>query len=161
MPDNNSRDYYADLGLQPGASVPEIKTAFHALAKQHHPDKTGVTDSTIFRKAREAFEKLTDNEFRAKYDMSHRPRRSAAPTAADAADEDVHEPSRTEQYAAAEEARRRSPPPYKPKRKSQEPSWAYFNGKAYTSWAKKQQAWEARHPEQQWYEEQEQQYVRP
>ena len=32
-------DYYADLGLQPGASQEEIKKAFRTLAAQYHPDK--------------------------------------------------------------------------------------------------------------------------
>ena len=31
-------DYYADLGLQPGASQEEIKKAFRTLAAQYHPD---------------------------------------------------------------------------------------------------------------------------
>ncbi|MGP1383205.1 MAG: DnaJ domain-containing protein [Thainema sp.] len=31
-------EYYALLGLQPGASVTEIKQAYRQLAKQWHPD---------------------------------------------------------------------------------------------------------------------------
>jgi len=52
---NGFRDYYADLGLQPGASTTSVKAAFRALAIQHHPDKSGTADTTTFRQAREAF----------------------------------------------------------------------------------------------------------
>ena len=47
-------DYYADLGLQQQASSRDIKTAFHRLAKKHHPDKKAPgksIDAQEFRKA--------------------------------------------------------------------------------------------------------------
>ncbi|KAF2675891.1 heat shock protein DnaJ, partial [Lentithecium fluviatile CBS 122367] len=67
----NNRDYYADLGLNSNASPDEIKSAFHRLAKQHHPDRKGPEDNgdaSEFRKVREAYEKLSDPDEKAAYD---------------------------------------------------------------------------------------------
>lgn len=44
--------YYGVLGLQPGASTAEIKSAYHAMAKQYHPDRY------IFMQSGELREKL-------------------------------------------------------------------------------------------------------
>lgn len=164
---DSSPDYYADLGISAGATTAAIKAAFHALARQHHPDKTGGGDSTAFRTAREAFEKLSDPDFRAQYD--HARRSTARPGNANVLveEEDVFGPfgpfghTRTEQFAAADEARRRSPPPTKPKRGSQEPSWAYYNGRAFTAWVKRDREWRERHPEPAMFEADEQEPLDP
>jgi hypothetical protein len=56
--------------------------------------------------------------------------------------------TRTAQYEAEEKVwRRPSPPPVKPHRKKDEPSWKYFNGRAYTEWQKRDAAHRLRHPE--------------
>ncbi|KAF2851200.1 DnaJ-domain-containing protein [Plenodomus tracheiphilus IPT5] len=156
MADDAKHDYHADLGLKAGATISEIKAAFYALAKQHHPDKTGATDSTTFRTAREAFEKLTDAESRAKYECDRRFQTRRPGTDVGVEEEDSYGPTRTEQFAAWEETLRRSPPPYKPKRGAQEPGWAYFYGRAFTAWVKRDKAWRARHPEPEGYSEQSQ-----
>lgn len=139
------RDYYADLGLEPGASAASIRTAFRALAILHHPDKSGMPDTTAFLRAREAFEKLNDVESRTVYDETYQYDKRRAKI--DMAEEEALNYTRTEQYVAEEEARRASPPPRKPMRKSGEPGWSYFNGKAYTAWRERDEEWNKRHPE--------------
>ncbi|OTA94727.1 hypothetical protein M434DRAFT_29707 [Hypoxylon sp. CO27-5] len=65
-------DYYADLELSQQASSRDIKSAFHRLAKQHHPDKKAPgksIDASEFRKIREAYECLIDKNKRAAYDL--------------------------------------------------------------------------------------------
>jgi DnaJ-class molecular chaperone len=83
MADSRDRDYYADLGLTQRATTSDIKTAFHTLAKQHHPDKSGDSDTSAFRQAREAYEKLTDATFRTAYDADYCCTRMHCQTASD------------------------------------------------------------------------------
>lgn len=158
MADSRDRDYYADLGLTQHSTNSDIKAAFHTLAKQHHPDKSGDKDTTAFRQAREAYEKLTDVEFRADYDRDYR---RSCMHYEPLSDEPQFE-TRTATFEAElreQEARgvppvhsgnRRgwSPPPKKPVRKTNEPSWSYVLGKPYQAWEKRDAAWRERHPEQ-------------
>ncbi|KAH7095340.1 hypothetical protein FB567DRAFT_27256 [Paraphoma chrysanthemicola] len=152
------RDYYADLGIAPYSSSTEVKAAFHAAAKMYHPDKTGSADSTAFRQAHEAYEKLTDKEFKADYDRKLR-RES---TSFEFNNEDL-EGTRTAAFEAEEAERKAreaaqppprapSPPPKKPTRKPGESNPAFYLGKAYMAWEKRQAAWEKRHPEYNSYE---------
>lgn len=143
------RDYYADLGLKPNASHASIKAAFHTLAKQHHPDKSGISDATAFRRAREAYEKLTDASYRSAYDKSywHTKLQTDGRTDADGASDEGLGYTRTAQYEQEEERGPPSPPPTKPVRKPREPSWLYFNSKPYVDWQKKDNEHRMRHPE--------------
>jgi curved DNA-binding protein CbpA len=148
------RDYYADLGLTQYATTAQIKTAFHALAKQHHPDKSGSDDSSQFRRAHEAYEVLSDDTTRAEYDRTHqRPRmhyqtdQRAPSTRTAAYDEQEAEEAERKAWETPERPQRYSPPPYKPVRKPMEPSWAYYMGKAYQAWEKRDAAYRKRHPE--------------
>lgn len=142
------RDYYADLGIQPNASPASIKAAFHTLAKQHHPDKSGLSDATAFRRAREAYEKLSDASSRAAYDKTYWHTKLRTDTDGAGAGEQAPEYTRTAQYEQEEEERGPpSPPPVKPVRKPREPSWSYFNSKAYLLWQRKDGEHRLRHPE--------------
>jgi curved DNA-binding protein CbpA len=38
-------DHYFDLGLDQNATPQEIKTAYFALVKRHHPDRMGTSES--------------------------------------------------------------------------------------------------------------------
>lgn len=62
----SKRDYYEVLGVSKNASADEIKKAYRKLAKEHHPDKGG--DETLFKEISEAYEVLSDNDKKAKYD---------------------------------------------------------------------------------------------
>lgn len=49
---------YQTLGLKPGASMDDVKTAYRNLAKQHHPDKGG--DPEKFKEINNAFERISN-----------------------------------------------------------------------------------------------------
>ncbi len=63
-----AKDYYKVLGVQKTATEEEIKKAYRKLAHQHHPDKTGGTD-TKFKEINEAYQVLSNKEKRAQYDQ--------------------------------------------------------------------------------------------
>jgi molecular chaperone DnaJ len=62
------RDYYEILGVEKKASQDEIKKAFRKAAVKHHPDKEGG-DENKFKEAGEAYEVLSNQEKRQRYDQ--------------------------------------------------------------------------------------------
>jgi len=65
------RDYYEILGISKGASASEIKKAYRKKAIEFHPDKN-PDDSTAeskFKEAAEAYEVLSDDNKKARYDQ--------------------------------------------------------------------------------------------
>ena len=63
------RDYYEVLGISRGADEREVKTAFRRLARQYHPDVSQEADAEDkFKEINEAYEVLSDEEKRARYD---------------------------------------------------------------------------------------------
>lgn len=67
----NYKDYYAILGVGRDASEKEIKAAYRKLARKHHPD-VNPGDSAAeekFKEISEAYEVLSDNDKRTKYDQ--------------------------------------------------------------------------------------------
>jgi len=60
------RSYYEALGLEPGASSDEVKAAYRAKAKEHHPDAGGNAEA--FKEVQEAYEVLSDQDARRAYD---------------------------------------------------------------------------------------------
>lgn len=64
------RDYYEVLGVGKNASQEEIKKSYRKLAMQFHPDRNpGDKDAEEkFKEAAEAYEVLSNNDKRAKYD---------------------------------------------------------------------------------------------
>ncbi|MCC6648559.1 MAG: molecular chaperone DnaJ [Polyangiaceae bacterium] len=65
------RDYYEVLGLAEGASSEEIRKAYKQLALKYHPDRNqGDADAEArFKEATEAYQVLSDDEKRARYDQ--------------------------------------------------------------------------------------------
>ena len=65
------RDYYEVLGLSKGASADEIKKAYRSLAKKYHPDlNPGNAEAEVkFKEVNEAYEVLSDDTKKAKYDQ--------------------------------------------------------------------------------------------
>ena len=75
----SSRDPYQVLGVAASASAAELKAAYRALVKQHHPDAGG--DEHRILELNAAWEVLGDAERRAEHDRLHR-RSSQAQTRA-------------------------------------------------------------------------------
>ena len=81
-----AESHYRVLGVKPNAMTEEIKDAWRAFAKAHHPDRAG--DDTLhaerFRRGKAAYELLSDPAKRAAYDdtrklhLSHKGRASAS-----------------------------------------------------------------------------------
>lgn len=63
-----SKDYYDILGVNKTASKEEIKKAFYKLAHKYHPDKK-EGDETKFKEVNEAYQVLSDESKRSKYDQ--------------------------------------------------------------------------------------------
>lgn len=73
------KGYYSALGLSAGAPIGSVRSAFRRLAKECHPDRpTCVDGGQRFRRIAEAYEALSNAEFKDAYDRG-------APTASDAA----------------------------------------------------------------------------
>jgi hypothetical protein len=66
------KDFYAVLGVPSEATPADVKQAFHALAKAHHPDVTTLSldTETRFAEVSEAYEVLSDPRLRERYDES-------------------------------------------------------------------------------------------
>ena len=67
----NKRDYYEVLGVSKDASTDEIKKAYRKMAMKYHPDRNpdNAEAEAKFKEAGEAYEVLSDDEKRSRYDQ--------------------------------------------------------------------------------------------
>lgn len=63
-------DLYALLGVDSDASVDEIRRAYRALARRHHPDTNPAHEAAGFRRIAAAYEVLGDDRDRSAYDRA-------------------------------------------------------------------------------------------
>ena len=64
------KDYYAILGLDRGAKLADVKSAYRKLAHKYHPDVSKDPEGeTRFKEISEAYQTLKDPEKRAAYDQ--------------------------------------------------------------------------------------------
>jgi curved DNA-binding protein CbpA len=77
-----AKDYYAILGVAPGADSATVHHAFRTLARRYHPDTGNASSSAQFREVLEAYQALRDAIQRRQHDidpgLATRERRSAA-----------------------------------------------------------------------------------
>ena len=63
------KDYYIVLGVNRGANLNKIKKAYRTIIKKYHPDITQTKETTEgFLEIREAYETLSNEEKRKRYD---------------------------------------------------------------------------------------------
>jgi molecular chaperone DnaJ len=66
---SGQRDYYEVLGVPRGAGSEDLKKAYRKLAMEYHPDRNKDEDATEkFKEATRAYEVLSDENLRARYD---------------------------------------------------------------------------------------------
>jgi molecular chaperone DnaJ len=63
-----AKDYYQTLGINPEASIDDIKKAYRKLAHKYHPDKSDGNEQK-FKEVNEAYEVLSDPQKRSSYDQ--------------------------------------------------------------------------------------------
>ncbi|MBF8290028.1 MAG: chaperone protein DnaJ [Chloroflexi bacterium] len=65
-----TKDYYATLGVERGATDADVKKAFRKLAQQWHPDVNQDAEAQArFKEINEAYQVLSDPERRQRYDV--------------------------------------------------------------------------------------------
>jgi curved DNA-binding protein len=61
-------DYYDILQVSPDCDSKTLESAYHAMAKTHHPDHSGTEETEKFNEVTEAYRILRNSKQRAQYD---------------------------------------------------------------------------------------------
>ena len=64
-----TKDYYKILGVDIKSTEKQIKEQYYKLAKKHHPDLNNGVSTDFFKEMTAAYEILSDQEKRKKYDQ--------------------------------------------------------------------------------------------
>ena len=66
----SKRDYYEVLGVDKNVDAKELKKAYRRVAMKHHPDRNSGDEASeeLFKEASEAYEILSNEDTRARYD---------------------------------------------------------------------------------------------
>jgi curved DNA-binding protein CbpA len=68
----DSSGYYAILGVSEQATYPELKKAYRRLARKYHPDRNNSSHAeSMIKKINVAFEILSDDDKKRKYDKTN------------------------------------------------------------------------------------------
>lgn len=62
-------DFYKILQVNPNCDAKILESAYHYLAKMHHPDHSAAADTEKFSEVVEAYRVLRDPELRSEYDL--------------------------------------------------------------------------------------------
>ncbi|MFD0672105.1 molecular chaperone DnaJ [Cohnella sp. GCM10027633] len=66
----DKRDYYDVLGVEKNAGAEDVKKAYRNLARKYHPDVNKAPDAEAkFKEVKEAYDVLSDDQQRARYDQ--------------------------------------------------------------------------------------------
>lgn len=63
------KNYYEILGISSDATADEVKSAYRKLARKYHPDVAGADGVEKFKEISEAYETLSDDTKRKRYDI--------------------------------------------------------------------------------------------
>ena len=63
------KNYYEILGVNSDATAEELKSAYRRLARTYHPDIAGESGVEKFKEITEAYETLSDDTKRKRYDI--------------------------------------------------------------------------------------------
>ena len=96
--DADAESPYTVLGVTQAASADEIRRAYQALARRHHPDRAGEEEAAAFLRVQRAYDQVREPNARWKLDVAERAARiNAAGAAARVFDVDLGEMSFTEE----------------------------------------------------------------
>jgi len=66
---DSQKNYYEILGVESAATAEELKSAYRKLARKYHPDVAGNESAEKFKEITEAYDTLSDETKRKRYDI--------------------------------------------------------------------------------------------
>lgn len=125
---HNGKNYYEILGVTPDSDVAEIKSAYRKLARKYHPDVNNSEEAVAkFKLITEAYETLSDNVKRSKYNTlygffkSYKSQTSSAYAGYKKSKEPKFEDRTVNKSSKSTSAKEEAPPPKKPEQEVKPP----------------------------------------